>query len=209
MKFYQTIFILIILALFGGCTSKTTTYLKGITILGKNPEPKISNLRLQEIAQKIKQDTNASLAVLTTLEPNNEREIDLFLTNKYLKISFHIPNMFPKTFTNLGEQTKEVIEKIVPSLLNNPDIIIQIIGHAYDEGTEKEMQHYADLRAISVAELFFNSGLKQEILAKGCSNFIPIEKCDLTKPHTLCSMKNRRINIFIYTSKEDIITKCK
>ena len=210
MKYYHPIFISILIVLFTGCTSKTSSYINSITFLGKkNKAAKIDNKILVEIANLIQHETNASLSSGKTIQPESEKSVALFLTDKYLKISFNLPTMFVRTDSNLNLETTNYLKKIIPVLQKYPDIIIQVIGHAYDEGTEKEMQHYADLRAISVAEFLYNSGLKQDILAKGCSDLIPRKKCNLEKPHMLCSAKNRRIALFIYTSKDDLITKCR
>jgi len=192
------------------CSSKTTTYIEKITFLGKNNTSSIQNQTLKEIATSFAQDHEDTIVSYRRIqEQNDDKPIYVLVTDRYLKISFNLIKMFVRTDTNLNDEATYYIEKLIPILKRYPNIIIQVIGHAYDEGTQKEMQHYADLRAISVAELLFNSGLKQEILAKGCSDFIPKEKCDLTKPHTLCSSKNRRVDIFIYTDKADIITKCR
>jgi outer membrane protein OmpA-like peptidoglycan-associated protein len=211
MKYYQPILIFtVIFIFFAGCTTKTSSYINSITFLGKKERtPKTDNKILGEIASLIQQETNASLTTEKTAQKESEKSITLFLTDKYLKISFNIPTMFVRTDSNLNLETTNYLKEIIPVLQKYPDIIIQIIGHAYDEGTAKEMQHYADLRAISVAEFLYNSGLKQDILAKGCSDLIPRKECNLEKPHLLCSAKNRRIALFIYTSKNDLITKCR
>lgn len=191
-----------------GCTSKTTSWIEGIRYTGSAKKLPVKNETLKEIAKLIQQETNASLAVRIPHEEEN-RPVNLLLTDKYLKISFYLTQMFGRTETILNDETQYYLQKIAPILSKYPGILIQVIGHAYDEGKPDQMQHYADLRAISVAEYLFNNGLKQEILAKGCSNFIPRVQCDLTKPHTLCSDKNRRVDLFIYTDKADLITKCK
>ncbi len=197
--------------LVGGCTTKTYEYINHISFPGiaKQKTPEIKNKTLQEIANLLKQDTNASLQIAGTPVTDTPKGINLYLTDKYLKISFTLTRMFVRTDSNLNEETTQYMKKIIPVLQKYPHIIIQVIGHAYDEGTPKEMQHYADLRAISVAELLFNSGLKQEVLAKGCSNLIPRKECALNKPHRLCSAQNRRVDLFIYTNRDDIITKCR
>ena len=202
---------LIFIILFGGCTTKTYEYINRITFPGfsDHKSTQINNKVLQEIANILKQNANATLLVTGADLKDTPEGINLYLTNKYLKISFTLTQMFSRTDSNLNQETTQYMEKIIPVLQKYPHIIIQVIGHAYDEGTPKEMQHYADLRAISVAELLFNSGLKQEVLAKGCSNLIPRKECILNKPHRLCSAQNRRVDLFIYTNKDDIITKCR
>ena len=201
-------FVAVMMLLTAGCTSKTTSWIEGIRYSGPSKTLPVKNESLKEIAQLLKQETNASLAVRVPHEEES-RPVNLLLTDKYLKVSFYLTHMFGPTETLLNNETQYYLQKITPILSKYPNILIQVIGHAYDEGKPAQMQHYADLRAISVAEYLFNNGLKQEILAKGCSDFIPRVQCDLSKPHTLCSGKNRRVDLFIYTDKADLITKCK
>lgn len=210
MKQYHFFFFILTILYLTGCSSKTTTYIENITFLGKQETSSVQNETLKQIAASLASDQeNTTIGYQRIQQQNDDKPIYILVTNRYLKISFNLVKMFVRTDTNLNDEATYYIEKLIPILKQYPNIIIQVIGHAYDEGTQKEMQHYADLRAISVAELLFNSGLKQEILAKGCSDFIPKEKCNLDKPHTLCSSKNRRVDIFIYTDKADIITKCR
>ena len=201
-------FSIIFTLLMTGCTSKTTSWIEGIRYSGSLKKLPVKNEILKEIATLIQQETNASVTVRVPHE-DEKRPVNLLLTDKYLKISFYLTHMFGPTETLLNNETQYYLQKITPILSKYPNILIQVIGHAYDEGKPAQMQHYADLRAISVAEYLFNNGLNQEILAKGCSDFIPRVQCDLTKPHTLCSGKNRRVDLFIYTDKADLITKCK
>ncbi|RUM65276.1 MAG: hypothetical protein DSZ05_06445 [Sulfurospirillum sp.] len=201
----------IFIMLLQGCTTKTYEYIDNISFSGifKIKQHRIKNKKLQELATLLKEDTGAALQIAGTPGPTLHEGINLYLTNKFLKISFKQTMMFARTDTNLNPQTTQNMQKIIPALQKYPKVIIQVIGHAYDEGTQKEMQHYADLRAISVAEFLFNNGLKQEVLAKGCSDLIPRKACDPTKPHKLCDAQNRRVDLFIYTDKDDIITKCR
>ena len=201
----------IFIILLQGCTTKTYEYINSISLPGihKTKQPRIKNKILQELAHLLQEDTNATLQVAGTPVIPLHDGINLYLTDRYLKISFKLTTMFVRTDTNLNLETTQNMRKIIPALQKYPRIIIQVIGHAYDEGTKKEMQHYADLRAISVAEFLFNNGLKQEVLAKGCSDLIPRKACDPTKPHRLCDAQNRRVDLFIYTDKDDIITKCR
>ncbi len=204
--YFLNIFTLIFLV---GCNTKTVTYTSKLSIEKKEKEDKITNKLLMDIATEIKNSGNATLKIQGETSPKSEDNIALYLTNRYLKISFNAQEMFKPSQTNLSDEAKYYIQKIIPALTNREDIIIQVIGHAYDEGTPKQMQHYSDMRAISVAEMLFNSGLKQDILAKGCTDSIPKQECNLDEPHNLCSMNNRRVNLFIYTSKDAIITKCR
>ncbi len=204
--YFLTVLVSIFLA---GCNTKTVTYTTKISVDKKDENKKIKNKLLMEIAEEIKNDSDATLNIQGQPASKNEDNIALYLTNRYLKIGFNAQEMFKESQTNLSDEAKYYIQKIIPALREKENIIIQVIGHAYDEGEPKQLQHYSDLRAISVAEMLFNSGLKQDILAKGCTDSIPKRECNLNEPHNLCSMNNRRVNLYIYTSKDDIITKCR
>ncbi len=198
----------LVVLLLTGCTSKTVTYLDGITLLGK-PKSHVSNPTLQEIADILHTDANATLLYIGQPLPDNKKSLIVFVTDKYLKIMFPVPNMFAKEQTSLSDTCQKELQKLIPVLQKYPGVIIQIIGHAYEEGDARQMRHFADMRAISVAEYLYESGLKQEILAKGCSDQVPKKICNPNKPHTLCSMQNRRVEVFIYSKKADVITKCR
>ena len=173
MKTFVLISLLIFTILVGGCTTKTYEYISHISFPGtqKDEKPAIKNKILYEIANLIKTDTNASLQIAGTPSIHTPEGINLYVTNEYLKISFTLTQMFIRTGSTLNEETIRYIQKIIPILHKYPHTIIQIVGHAYDEGTPK--------------------------------------KCSPDKPHLLCSAQNRRVDLFIYTNKDDVITKCR
>ena len=208
MKFTSLTTLFLLLFVLAGCTSKTVTYFNGITLLG-TPKKEVKNPLLQKIADQIATETNATLLYTGDTPPENKKDITLFLTDKYLKIIFNADKLFTSTQTTIDNSTEHYLDMIIPILKQYPGIIIQIIGHAYEEGNPKEMHHYADTRAISAAELLYTAGLRQEILAKGCGDQVPKQICPANRPHPLCAMHNRRIEIFIYSSKKDVITRCR
>jgi outer membrane protein OmpA-like peptidoglycan-associated protein len=208
MKTGYKITFFLLLFMMMGCTSKTVTYFNKITLLGKTKK-EVKNPLLQKIADQLATDTNATLLYAGDAPPQKSSNITLFVTDKYLKIIFNAEQLFSSTQTNLSDETRYYLNQIIPVLKEYPGIIVQIIGHAYEEGSPKEMQHYADTRAISVAEYLYTAGLRQEILAKGCGDQVPKQICPKNKPHLLCAMHNRRIEIFIYTAKNDVITRCR
>lgn len=200
--------LILTLVLMGGCTSKTVTYFNNITLLGTHNR-EVKNPLLQKIADQIATETNATLLYAGDPLPEKRGHITLFLTDRYLKITFNAEKLFASTQTNIDDEIEADLKQIIPILKQYPGIIIQIIGHAYEEGKPKEMRHYADTRAISTAEYLYTSGLKQEILAKGCGDSVPAQICPANRPHMLCAMHNRRIEIFIYSRKKDVITRCR
>ena len=197
-----------LLLFFVACSTKTTTYINGFRLLGKSKQ-EVSNKTLQEIADYIHTETNATLLYTKDAYRDSDGSLTLFLTNRYLKIMLDPDTTFSPGDTIPGNHLKKELDAIIPVLQKYPAVIIQIIGHAYDEGSKAQMRHYADLRAIAIAEYLYEKGLKQDILAKGCGNAVPWKICPSDKPHLLCSMRNRRIEIFIYSAKADVITRCR
>ncbi len=197
-----------LLLFFVACSTKTTTYINGFRLLGKSKQ-EVSNKTLQEIADYIHTETNATLLYTKDAYRDSDGNLTLFLTNRYLKIMLDPDTTFSPGNTIPGNHLKKELDAIIPVLQKYPAVIIQIIGHAYDEGSKAQMRHYADLRAIAIAEYLYEKGLKQDILAKGCGNAVPWKICPSDKPHLLCSMRNRRIEIFIYSAKADVITRCR
>jgi outer membrane protein OmpA-like peptidoglycan-associated protein len=205
---YIFIYLLFALLIFNGCTSKTVTYLDNVQLVGTSKQT-VKNATLQEIADIFHADTNATVLHIGDTPPQNDNNLTLFVTKRYLKIMFNHPQLFDSTETLLSPVLQDNLDQIIPILQKYPALIIQIIGHAYNEGTPKEMRHYADMRAISVAEYLYAKGLKQDILAKGCGSDVPKKVCSQKGLHKLCDMRNRRVEIFLYTSKDDVITRCK
>ncbi len=190
-------FLLLPIFLFFGCSSKTTSYITGLHVFGKttHKEPVIkTNPELKKIATDINKD-------------KDQTHIGVYLTDKYLKIYPKDILFFAPKSTILTQEAKTYLHNLVPILSKYSEIIIQLIGHAYKESNLKKMQHLSDYRAISAAEILYNEGIKQEILAKGCSNLIPLNPC--TNKDKNCEQSNRRVDIFIYASKQDVITKCR
>ena len=198
----------IVLLLLSACTSKTITYIEKVTLLG-NSKAQVNNPTLQKIANILQADTNATLLYVNRHTPHTKSPFIVFVTDKYLKILFNTSHMFAEEETTINDWLKAQLQLLIPTLHKYPNIVIQIIGHAYEEGNTQKLRHYADLRAINAAAYLYEAGLKQEILAKGCSDVVPKQKCNPEKPHSLCSMQNRRIEIFLYSDKADVITKCK
>jgi len=124
-------------------------------------------------------------------------EGSIFLANKnsYLQIDLNEKRNFNKNSTILNENSSEKLSCIIPIIKENSGTNIIITGHARSSKKSKINQHISDDRAISVAEEFFNLGIRDEIYAKGCS-----DKKD---------KENGQIEIFIYMDKTHIINHCR
>lgn len=114
----------------------------------------------------------------------------------YIHIDLNEDNDFRNGSYFLKKESKEKLSCIAPIIKEQNGLFIVITGHAHDNKDKQKNQHLSDNRAISLAELLFNTGIRDEIFAKGCSN---------NKPTT----KERKINIYIYANKTNITNHCK
>ncbi len=126
---------------------------------------------------------------------DNENSIFVENKNQYLSIDLNEKRDFNPHSIRLNENSKEKLSCIIPIIKENKGVSIIITGHANESNNNKKNQHLSDDRAISVAEQFFNEGVRDEIFAKGCSN--KKEK------------KNGQVEIFIYLDKANIKNHCR
>jgi flagellar motor protein MotB len=112
--------------------------------------------------------------------------------DEYLQINIHKYQSFHKGSHILSKKTKEYLQCIIPFIKDEKDIIIKLNAYSSDKD-KKQAQNISDNRAISVAELFYNSGIRDEIFAKGCTK----------------SSYDADIRIFIYPKKKYFKNHCK
>ncbi len=97
----------------------------------------------------------------------------------YIEIIFKKQNLFDNGISTLLLHIKNQLTKLAQIIKKYPQTIIQVIGYTDDKITQSE----SDERAINIAEILFNSGLRNEIYAKGCSKRY---------------ITNKKVAIFIY-----------
>jgi outer membrane protein OmpA-like peptidoglycan-associated protein len=144
--------------------------------------PKVKkNHKLDKIEQKITENCGNSLVIKNY--------------NSYIKLGLNSNNDFRKGSYVLKMEAKEKLMCIADVLKNQNKLFIVITGHANDSNDNHKNQNLSDNRAISVAELFFNLGIRDEMFAKGCSFKIPLTQ--------------REVKLYIYSNKSNIQNHCR
>ena len=123
----------------------------------------------------------------------------------YIKIDLNDKIDFRNGSYILTKHAKEKLTCVAPIIKEQKGLFIVVTGHASDNKESQNNQHLSDDRAISLAELFFNEGIRDEIFAKGCSDKNP----DTNNIDKYNKLINRKVYIYIYTNKSNIKNHCK
>jgi outer membrane protein OmpA-like peptidoglycan-associated protein len=100
------------------------------------------------------------------------------------------------------KESKEKLKCIIPILKEYDDLYIVITGHADSKKETSKKQHLSDNRAITVAEEFFDAGIRDEIFVKGCSD----KTLEIDAYH---KFSGKKVNFYIYADKSNIKNHCK
>jgi len=120
----------------------------------------------------------------------------------YLHINLGNKNDFRNGSYIVLKESKDKLNCIIPILKKYDDLYIVITGHADSENDSSKKQHLSDNRAITVAEQFFDAGIRDEIFVKGCSD----KTLGIDYYH---KFSGKKINLYIYTNKSNIKNHCK
>lgn len=123
----------------------------------------------------------------------------------YIHIDLNDESDFRNGSYVLRDNAKSKLSCIAPIIKRQTGLYIVVTGHANDHKKQQKNQHLSDDRAITLAELLFNAGVRDEIFAKGCSD----KKSDPNNKDKYNKMIDRKIYIYIYPNKTDIINHCK
>jgi len=100
------------------------------------------------------------------------------------------------------KNSNEKLKCIMPILKEYSDLYIVITGHADSKNETSKKQHLSDNRAITVAEEFFDAGVRDEIYVKGCSD----KTLEIDAYH---KFSGKKVNFYIYADKSNIKNHCK
>ena len=135
------------------------------------------------ILYQLSNEISKKLAIPILKAQNNTKDFqsNMIIKKGYnnIEIIFTNQDIFDDGISNLLLHIKNQLTKLAQIIKHYPDTIIQVIGYTDDKITQSE----SDERAINIAEVFFNSGLRNEIYAKGCSKRY---------------ITNKKVAIFIY-----------
>ncbi len=207
MKFHLPLFIYsfafgLILFLGSGCAipHKATSSLK------KNTTPNTNEKRVKKIdllSSQITKLYNVPLCEKNTTITDHNVTVSKSDTSVHVVIDGTL--VFKKGSRYLRKKAKRLIEKLVSLIKYDKTLTIQVVGHADSSGDKRKNQALSDARAISVAELFYAKGIKENLYAKGCGAQKPLH----SEKNDLQSARNRRVEIYIYPEKSLLKNPCK
>ncbi len=189
---YQKLFLLTFLfIIFGnGCSLKQKP--EQVDVQKQQPVVGSDEYKLNLIINKIKENCQAKE------ERDQNESIFVKSYDNYIKVDLNNKSDFRNGSYVLTKESKAKLSCISPILKEEKGLFILITGHASDNKEKQENQHLSDNRAISLAELFFNAGIRDEIFAKGCSDKNSDADEDI----------NRKIHIYIYADRSNIVNHC-
>ncbi len=153
-----------------------------------------------EVAKSLDTEVNTN----PNAEATSDSDIIVTKTERYVKITFRDKMMFPTDSDQLTPTARYKIEKLVSVLRNYPQTVIQVVGHTDNRGSYGYNQLLSKKRARTVADMLVQAGIPNPIYEKGCSYAKPVV------PNTsLQNMaRNRRVEVYLYPSKEMITDPC-
>ncbi len=138
--------------------------------------------------------TDLKINCMAVIIDDNNTKIDNYISidryENYLKIELNTKNDFPNDYFRLSHEAEDKLSCLASSIKKEKKLLIQILGYA----KAPDEQHLADDRAITVAELLFNNGVRDEIYAKGCLKTKPIQN---------------GLSIFLYKDSLSLKNRCK
>ncbi len=137
-------------------------------------------------------------------EKNPNKELVVSNTEKFVKIMFRSPMMFVTNSITPTPSARAEIQRMIPVFRKYPNMIIQTVGHTDNRGSYEHNQRLSEGRAISVANILKNNGIKNPIYSKGCSYLKPVVPNSNSTNWAL----NRRVEVYLYPNKESVIDPC-
>ena len=131
-------------------------------------------------------------------------EVTLIKLPHALKLILNGQIFKPNSATPI-ENALYIVQDITKTIKQYPHVIIQVTGHSDSMEKTKEHQDLSDNRAISIAEILYNLDTKNETYAKGCADKKPLF-LDANKSEEI---SNARVEITLYSNKENMIDQCK
>ncbi len=191
MRDFLNIIVLSFLTMFlTSCSSKSSKKQAPI----KTPTPiKIAKIKKPYIFKNLITDLKIN-CMAVTVDKNNTKTDNYISINQYsnyIKIELNTKIDFPNDYFRLSKEAEDKLSCMAPIIQKEKKLVIQVIGYA----KAPDEQHLCDDRAITVAELLFNKGVRHEIYAKGCL----VE----TKP------SSKGLSVFIYKENLSLKNHCK
>ncbi len=137
---------------------------------------------------------------LATLDPNNTLIVSK--TNTYVKIMFRDPMMFKSGSDSLQYRARTKVNKVGALLDNYPQTVVGVAGFTDNRGSYSYNQKLSQRRANRVANILSHNGRP---FTKGCSYDKAIAPNNSAKNRAL----NRRVEVYLYSDKNSMISPCR
>ena len=154
-----------------------------------------------EVAQAL--GTRVNNDPLALVDPNQTLVVSR--GDRYVKIMFRDKMMFAVNSDNLQASAKNKVNRLANLLIRYPKTIVQVAGFTDSTGTYAYNQALSEKRARTVARTLQDNGIDNPIMVKGCSYNKPLVPNKTATDRAL----NRRVEIYLYNSRNDIIDPCR
>jgi len=146
----------------------------------------------------------------TTVSDNEAaaaRYQDIVVTkhDRYVKVTFKSTMMFETDSADPTPEARDKIVRLVDVLHRYPSTIVQVVGHTDSRGSYDYNLKLSQRRAFSVANLLKSLGVTNKIYARGCAYAKPLVPNDSPAHMAM----NRRVEIYLYPSEDDVIDACR
>ena len=161
---------------------------------------------MDQQASEVAQVLNTNVNNDPSAEQNLNNQVIVSNTNKFVKIMFRDPMMFQTNSSKLTASTANELRQMI-SILQKPvyrNMIIQLVGHTDNRGSFQYNQSLSEARAFSVGQTISQGGVLNPIYSKGCSFSKPVASNNSVVNMAL----NRRVEIYLYPNKENVIDPC-
>ena len=140
-------------------------------------------------------------------EQDNNKELIVSNTDKFVKIMFRDPMMFRTNSSTPTPSAQAEIRQMIPALKNPQyaNMIIQTVGHTDSRGSFQHNQGLSEARASSVGNTLHTSGITNPVYSKGCSFSKPVAQNTSEANMAL----NRRVEVYLYPNQESVIDPCR
>jgi outer membrane protein OmpA-like peptidoglycan-associated protein len=122
----------------------------------------------------------------------------------FVKVTFKSAMMFRTDADIPTPAARAKIAELTHALAKYPGSVVQVVGHTDNRGSYDYNLRLSERRARNVAQEMVDQGLQNTVYARGCSYDKPL----LPNTSAANMAQNRRVEIFLYRSPEDVVDQC-
>jgi outer membrane protein OmpA-like peptidoglycan-associated protein len=162
---------------------------------------------LDQQAAEVAQTLHTQVDNNPNAEQDNNKELIVSNTDKFVKIMFRDPMMFRTNSSVPTSSAQAEIRQMIPALKKPAyaNMIIQTVGHTDSRGSFQHNQKLSEARASSVGNTLHTSGITNPIYSKGCSFSKPVAQNTSESNMAL----NRRVEVYLYPNQASVIDPCR